>query len=522
MVNLKGLLKSIARSVLPKSVVIAFCATLVAVALTLLRNDGKLKFEMDGKNYTVYSSALAFLLVFRNGKSYSRWWDGVVAMTHLKTDFIDACAQLCSATIMSKQPKEKIDNYCYLITRLFSVFSCIAFKHIADMHDERFEVLSIEDLDEKTRTMLLTSPERPRHMMPLIEQWILNTVYRGIDESIVCAPPPLVSRFFASLHDGRVLVKKCQVISFTDFPLPYSIMINALLVIHWFYTAAFASVSQTEYSMVCSMVFCAVFAYWCINLISVELERPFGDDVNDINLHAEQREINQHLALLLDPRARHSPQCLGVTSTTDWTWSTEIMYDGHVTTSPGRQKKKGGRSSVAEYSMNKQISIDIGNVPIDIGNAQSQPPPFPPSGVPETLHPPALTLDGVMPVKLVDDSLFRELATQQQQLTASILEQLKQEGQTREILIQSQERHSQLIASVAESCRELQQFARSVPMLNGAGSVGMQNGTGTPVGTSWYGCPGPQNGGGLVKMTQTRGRETGTAAPVRRTQVSRP
>jgi len=37
---------------------------------------------------------------------------------------------------------------------------------------------------------------------------------------------------------------------------------------------------------------------WTLNLIAEEMEQPFGNDSNDLNLEAMQEEMNHHLATL--------------------------------------------------------------------------------------------------------------------------------------------------------------------------------------------------------------------------------
>lgn len=456
--NFATTLKSVSRSVIPKAIGVGIFASATAIVFHVLANEGVLSFAMDGKNYAVYSSCLAFLLVFRNGKAYSRWWDGVQAMTQLKTDWLDACAQLVASTLMSDAPTEKVTAYIHVMARLFSILSCISFKHIADMHDERFEVLNVDGLDSATKDLLWKSPERPRHILPIVEQWIMNHVHRGMSEGIVVAPAPIVNRFFTGLHSGCVLVKKCQIISFTAFPTPYSIMVNSLLVLHIFYTAAFASVSQEDPFYMSFAVFCNVFAFWAINLIAIEIEHPFGDDVNDINLHLEQKEINHHLLLLLDPRARHKPDCDSYALMTGPDFrvchlSNEIMRDegGSLLESQADVKVAQAPDS-ATKCIDVVISPDANSREPELENIVGAYASNMPLVVPSVASQQgSLPVEGVVAVRLADEGLFRELAVQQQ-LTTSILEQLKEQAQRRELLIHIQERHNQLLNDIAESC----------------------------------------------------------------------
>jgi len=422
--------------------------------------------ELDGKVYGVYSSCLAFLVVFRNGKAYSRWWDGVQAMTKLKTDWVDACAQIVAATVVSKKPEEKKRAYCHVLARLFSILSCIAFKHIADMKDEKFEILNMEGLDPETMALLWGSPERPRHLMPIVEQWILNHVHHGMADGIVAAPPPIVNRFFTGLHSGMVGVKQCYLISFTLFPTPYAFMVNALLVVHLIYTAAFAVAVQGNLAYMCPMVFCVIFAFWCINLIAMEIEHPFGDDVNDINLHAEQCEINHHLLLLLDPRSLHTPSCadfslLNGPAYRNCMYSTDVMKDG------GNPENTDSAGGMAMKVFNNLDSGDVEcfdgtNIPLDPELAVA-----PPTAL-STVHATHEAMTGLLGAGSELHQMVSRNHQGHQQLAEGILEQLKQQGQANDVMVRIQERQNDLLVEIAESCSRF--FKEAVDMNYGQAS----------------------------------------------------
>lgn len=56
------------------------------------------------------------------------------------------------------------------------------------------------------------------------------------------------------------------------------------------------------------MTFAIVTAYWTMLYIALELEQPFGEDLNDLPVKDMQREMNQHLILLLNKRVQLPPR----------------------------------------------------------------------------------------------------------------------------------------------------------------------------------------------------------------------
>jgi len=55
------------------------------------------------------------------------------------------------------------------------------------------------------------------------------------------------------------------------------------------------------------MGFIVIFSFWSINYIAVELEMPFGDDLNDLPLHDMQEDFNRSLKTLLVQKAQKVP-----------------------------------------------------------------------------------------------------------------------------------------------------------------------------------------------------------------------
>jgi len=309
--------RHVVRSVIPKACALGLLGGGLSLVFWFL--SAVFDFELisaedvkDGRLYTVYSSALAFLVVFRNGQAYSRWWDATQSLSHLLTEWMDGCSQLIAATTNSKKDPEKVMAFNHMIVRLFSLLSCVSFKHIADCKNENYSILNIDGLDDETRDILLNLDESPAALMTVVAQWILNGIHCGMDEGIVAAPPPITSRVFHELAASLEQVHKLVVISKTSIPWPYTAMLKALLVIHIIYTAMLAVHLVDNRLFMVAVVFVSVFVLNCINLIACEIEHPFGDDVNDINLHHAQDEFNNHLRILLDSRAFHKPWCKSI------------------------------------------------------------------------------------------------------------------------------------------------------------------------------------------------------------------
>jgi len=258
-------------------------------------------------------------------------------------------------------------------------------------------------------------------------------------------------------------------------------------------------------------VFVVIFAFWCINLIAIELEHPFGDDVNDINLHAEQCDINAHLLVLLDPRSRHMPICANFGTLTgpgyqNCKYSTEIMKEGGNPDNAMKDGSMGIRPSVlpkvaseAKVSTEKEnpmfpdIALDVEKPvgpPIVATPGYSSPIDLQP--LTQALPPSVLVATSAAHNELRD--LVGSSHQQHQQLAEGILDQLKQQTQTKDLLIRIQERQSELLNQIAESCSRFFiqtsdiNYAQTVALQNGKGAVEMNSCTPWPLGQ--LGSPG--------------------------------
>merc|ERR1719473_1756237 len=84
-------------------------------------------------------------------------------------------------------------------------------------------------------------------------------------------------------------------------------MVSVLLVCHLFmspfYAAAFSN--SRFWAGIFSGV--PVFSLWCIEFIARELEQPFGDGIDDLDLAISQSEMNESLLTLLHRRTQWAP-----------------------------------------------------------------------------------------------------------------------------------------------------------------------------------------------------------------------
>lgn len=97
-------------------------------------------------------------------------------------------------------------------------------------------------------------------------------------------------------------------LSSIPFPFPYAQTCDWLLVIHWILIPFVMQQWVTTIVAAGLFSFCQVFTLWSLNLIAVQIENPFGSDVNDLDTQMMQEEFNAHLLNLLRPTTLRTPK----------------------------------------------------------------------------------------------------------------------------------------------------------------------------------------------------------------------
>jgi len=112
--------------------------------------------------------------------------------------------------------------------------------------------------------------------------------------------------------DGKESYTRARQIACMPIPEPYTKMITIMIAIHSSFTPILMSlwagskILSLWWAFVWSFV--PVFGLCCINLIAIEIERPFGDDANDLPLMSYQKKVNASLISLLAAKAQRRPE----------------------------------------------------------------------------------------------------------------------------------------------------------------------------------------------------------------------
>lgn len=257
-------------------------------------------FPEDDNVYTSLSWVLGFILVFRTGQAYNRFWDGATLLHRMGSEWYDACAQITAFAEASDKDRESVETFHINIVRLFSLLHCSALQQITAVSDDEIDVIDPAGIGHE-RIRYLRKSKDSRQRTEVVLQWIQKEILGAMKSGVIQTPPPIVSRSFQELNSGMIALAGMQTIADIPIPVPYHRMLRVLLQTHFVLTPFFVVALTKHYIWSGIFAFTAVFSMWVIHFIAAEIEHPFGDKLNNLDFPASQSEMNASLLSLLEP-----------------------------------------------------------------------------------------------------------------------------------------------------------------------------------------------------------------------------
>mmetsp|Transcript_38038 Transcript_38038/g.88976 ORF Transcript_38038/g.88976 Transcript_38038/m.88976 type:complete len:600 (-) Transcript_38038:86-1885(-) len=306
-----GTLLSLTGSVIPSGLMFAIPCGILGGILCALKNYTDFQYDSlapenshNLASYMAFNSILGFLIVFRTQNAYSRFWEGTTLLQQVRGEWYSAVSSLFAFFTTASDKKEEVDRHKHLIIRLMSLMYCAGLQSVAVMNDIDFEVIDTEGMEKEQLIYMSYSPEPPLVILQWLQQVIVSSIRTGVTD----IPAPIVSRVFQELSNGLVHLQNVAKISDTLFPFAYAQMISVMLLIQFCLAPVFSTAMTDSITMAALGSFMTVFLTACMNLIASEIEMPFGDDPNDLEVKEMQKALNANLVTLMDPRTSSQPQ----------------------------------------------------------------------------------------------------------------------------------------------------------------------------------------------------------------------
>lgn len=303
------LLFSFEGSVIPFAFKIALPCSLLAMSLkhfeiteALFHGPEALKIQPNA--YAAFSGLLGFLIVFRTSQAYSGYIMGSSHMHSCLMMWLDSAGSLMSFAAMNKEDPVAVTQFQHLIARLHSLLSGLALTELQDPGDLeglrtrlcQMEVLELMSLNNET----LAALRHAENKVELVYHWIQMAVMEQSMGGVLSkTPPPLLVRSASSLVGGMIHFQICAKTVTLPFPFPYTQVTLYLLLCHWVITPFILATMTHSIYMAGLFTFLVVFIFWALFDIAAELQNPFGDDVNDLDVLTAQKTMNRRLCTVI-------------------------------------------------------------------------------------------------------------------------------------------------------------------------------------------------------------------------------
>lgn len=303
---------------------------------------------------------IGLLLAVRTNLALNRWMDGISEVQLMLSKWGDAFIAL-SGFFSSKNCDEAMHERILLfrvrIAHWFSLMSCLAFatlraRHLVSLDDvpirvmfedetadfkstrsftaERFQDPDKEENDGGQATAfqereslthldadftkqrvscldLLVLAEPTADELDLLDVstdkvnavylWIIQGISEEIRAKTLDAPPPIVSRVFQEISNGKLGFNQAHKVAMVPFPFPFAQMVSALLIILYVLLPIYLEQFTANKYLTSVLSLVVPICYCGLNRVAVELEEPFGTDWNDVDIEVRHEEF---LWMLID------------------------------------------------------------------------------------------------------------------------------------------------------------------------------------------------------------------------------
>jgi len=290
--------------------------------------------DLDGVQevWKLYSGVLSFLIVFRTMQAINRFWAGAEHISQAKAQCVAAVSNLFAYCIVDKTSRgfdqqmghqesvrslsqvktaqdmrNDINEFKATVISLVSMFFAQTLQMICTVDQIALDVIGGDEVDQ-SYIDFLASTDCPSLV---VLHWLENIVMDAHEAGLLRADPPLLARIFQLFSEGMVALKLAAMINEIPVPFPYDQVIQSMLVVQTFLFPVVSSLFIANPVWAAVMNYIVVSAFWQLIYIAREIDHPFGDDPNDLNIAELQADLNSALLTMIKDMAQVPPEYKG-------------------------------------------------------------------------------------------------------------------------------------------------------------------------------------------------------------------
>ncbi len=242
-------------------------------------------FHVHFKGTTIVHSLLGFvlsmLLVFRINSAYDRWWEGRKLWGSLVNN-----SRSLAIKLHSFLPKEKKEIRAGLAA-LISNYVYVTKEHLrAGFSSDEYIENDLLRIDE-----LRLTKHKPNMIMRQLNEEIHNLQVKGI---LMADKLRLINE---ELRAYTEILGACERIKNTPIPFSYSIFLKKMIFIYVITMPVGFSVEFHYWSV--PIVMLIFYAFASLEVLSEEIENPFGTDANDLPTDELAAKIKENVYEIL-------------------------------------------------------------------------------------------------------------------------------------------------------------------------------------------------------------------------------
>lgn len=289
----------------------------------------------------VYSTVLAFAIIFRTSLAYGRFWGGITSTVTMLSLWRSAYVNLMSfvdASILEHQANGDIDNVAELmeskgrLLHWFSLLFAVAIQTLQwreepdplrpmpqnekEKEDNRGFWAPLRDLERCDRIYILADTSRREReyieaafdKLTHVIYWIEHEIsYLHLFKRLLIGSP-ILTRVFEELSNGTLAYCEAHTIAFIPFPFLFAQVLSYALYVFVLLCPFIcqASLNESEigglrlepasWPSLVMMNVLLVAGFACLNELAIELEDPFREKHNNFPLRVLQRRMDLSIA----------------------------------------------------------------------------------------------------------------------------------------------------------------------------------------------------------------------------------
>ncbi len=231
--------------------------------------------------HSILGVVLGLFLVLRTNTAYDRWWEGRKLWGKLVND-----TRNLSMKLNAFLPEDRVEDRDFFRKMIGNVVVAMK-EHLRDS----ILVGEMDFSDEAQKEIVIKSKHRPN----VINKMMYERISKLRKEDVITADQLfLIDKELKGFTD---IIGACERIKSTPIPYSYSMFIKKFLFLYAV-TLPIGFIGLIGYYTVPLVVFAFYFLV-SIELISEEIEDPFGTDVNDLPLNELSVKIRRNINEIL-------------------------------------------------------------------------------------------------------------------------------------------------------------------------------------------------------------------------------